>query len=156
MRGGNPYITLPAGYIGSCVWGCAMVFAGFNTLASKIVAGLVGAALLLTLFWARNWLARTITICFIVLIGFLWWLSGGFYLRYFILFLGVMSSLYSLWDIVDDLIMRKVNESDASQYARLCCGGALSPKFWGVIWLLISTTLLAGTIIAALYTFKET
>jgi Peptidase M50B-like len=56
MRGGNPYITLPAGYIGSTFWGALMVFAGFNTLASKIVSVIVGAAMLATLFWAKNWL----------------------------------------------------------------------------------------------------
>ncbi|KAJ1564197.1 hypothetical protein HK096_009177 [Nowakowskiella sp. JEL0078] len=38
MRGGNPYITLPAGYISSAVWGGVMVFAGFNLLASKVLA----------------------------------------------------------------------------------------------------------------------
>ena len=29
-----------------------------------------------------------------------------------------MSSLYSVWDICDDLILRKVNESDASVFAK--------------------------------------
>lgn len=45
MRGGNPYISLPAGYIGSLFWGSAMVFAGFNTTGAKIVSVLVGIAM---------------------------------------------------------------------------------------------------------------
>ena len=65
-----------------------MVFAGFNTMASKVIGALVGLALLLTLFWAKNWLARFITIMFMGLIGVLWWFENGFYLRYFVLFVG--------------------------------------------------------------------
>ncbi|KAJ3325587.1 hypothetical protein HDV06_003405 [Boothiomyces sp. JEL0866] len=155
MRGGNPYITLPAGYIGSLFWGSLMVCCGFDVLASKVAAGLVGVAMLATLWWAKNWLARTITVAFIGLGALLWWYHDAEYLRYFILFLGVMSSLYSLWDIIEDLIMRKVNESDASQFSRLCCGGALSPKFWGVIWFFISIIILGLSIIIALEVFKN-
>ena len=113
-----------------------MVFAGFNTLASKIVSVIVGLCMLATLFWAKNMLARCITLVFIGLICLLWWLDGGFYLRYFVLFVGTMSSLYSLWDIVEDLVVRKVNESDATQFSRLCCGGCLPPQAWGAIWFL--------------------
>ena len=31
----NHLLTLPAGYIGSCIIGCAFLFAGFDTVASK-------------------------------------------------------------------------------------------------------------------------
>ncbi|KAL2913833.1 hypothetical protein HK105_206712 [Polyrhizophydium stewartii] len=155
MRGGNPFITLPAGYIGSAFWGSLMIFAGFNTNASKVVGAVVGLAMLATLIWAKNWLTRGITVLFIGLIALLWWFSDGFYLRYFVLFLGVMSACYSLWDIVDDLISRRVNESDASQFSRICCGGCLPPQFWGVIWLLISFLFVAAAIVGALAAFKE-
>jgi hypothetical protein len=129
MRGGNPYITLPAGYIGSTFWGSLMVFAGFNATASKITAVIVMLCMALTIFWARNWLAIVINTGFMAVIIALWVFNDRF-LSYFILFLGVMSALYSLWDIVDDLIKRRVNESDASQFSRLCCKGAISPRFW--------------------------
>jgi len=88
MRGGNPWITLPAGYIGSSFWGALMVFAGFNVLASKIVSVIIGIALLATLWWAKNWLTRIITIGFIgVLVG-LWFIANGIGLKYFVLFMG--------------------------------------------------------------------
>lgn len=154
MRGGNPYVSLPAGYIGSCLWGSFMVFAGFSNTGSKVISVFVGLAMLATLWWARNWLARGVTIFSIGFIAFLWWLEGGKYLRYFVLFLGVMSSMYSLWDIVDDLISRKVNESDASQYSRICCGGAFGSRFWGVLWFFISVVVLAFSVAAALALLK--
>ena len=31
-----------------------------------------------------------------------------------------MSCMYTLWDIVDDTLSRKINESDASRFAELC------------------------------------
>ena len=31
----------------------------------------------------------------------------------------VMSCTYSIWDIIDDLVMRKVNDSDATKFAKI-------------------------------------
>ncbi|KAI8907084.1 peptidase M50B-like-domain-containing protein [Powellomyces hirtus] len=155
MRGGNPYITLPAGYIGSAFWGALMVFAGFDVLASKVVSVMIGLAMLATLYWARNWLTRGITLLFIGLIALLWWIDGGYYLRYFVLFMGVMSCLYSLWDIIEDLVTRKVNESDASRFSHLCCGGCVPAQVWGFLWFLISLAFLGVAVVAALLVFKE-
>lgn len=155
MRGGNPYVTLPAGYLGSNIFGALMVFAGFNTNASKYAAGVVAVAMFITLIFARNWLAGITAVVFGGIIGFLWWFENAAYLRLFILFLGVMSCLYSLWDIVDDLITRRVNESDASKYARICCKGCMPPQAWGVIWFLVSLLFLAGAIIGAMAAFKD-
>ncbi|KAJ3176933.1 hypothetical protein HDU85_006463 [Gaertneriomyces sp. JEL0708] len=155
MRGGNPYCTLPAGYLGSAFWGALMVFAGFDILASKIVSVLIGVAMLATLWWARNWLARVITVLFIGLIVLLWWVKDAYYLRYVVLFMGVMSCLYSLWDIIEDLVTRKVNESDATQFSQLCCGGCCAPQLWGVLWFFVSLVFLAIAVMAALLVFKE-
>lgn len=56
-----------------------------------------------------------------------------------------MNCLYSVWDICDDLIFRKVNESDASAFARLV--GCCPAQVWGVIWFLISVAFFAGGIL---------
>jgi hypothetical protein len=63
-----------------------------------------------------------------------------------------MSSLYSVWDICDDLILRKVNESDASVFAKRYGG---SSQCWGVIWSIISLVLMICGIIAGLAAFKQ-
>lgn len=79
-----------------------------------------------------------------------------------------MSALYALYDIMDgeqqrqfhsnvfqsltdsaaDLIFRKVNESDASQFARLC--PIMGARMWGCLWLLIAFVFFAAGIIAGL------
>lgn len=63
-----------------------------------------------------------------------------------------MSSLYSVWDICDDLILRKVNSSDASVFAKRYGG---SSQCWGVIWSLISLLLMVCGILAGLAAFKQ-
>lgn len=63
-----------------------------------------------------------------------------------------MSSLYSVWDICDDLILRKVNSSDASVFAKRYGG---SSQCWGVIWSIISLVFMICGIIAGLAAFKQ-
>jgi ABC-type uncharacterized transport system permease subunit len=64
-----------------------------------------------------------------------------------------MSSLYSVWDICDDLILRKVNSSDASVFAQRYGG---SSQCWGVIWSFISLLFMIAGIIAGIAAFHET
>lgn len=83
-----------------------------------------------------------------------------------------MSALYSVWDIVspltirfyqtcstdienlqcDDLILRKVNSSDASVFARKYGG---SSQCWGVIWSIISLLFMAIGIIGGIAAFPQ-
>lgn len=81
-----------------------------------------------------------------------WFIADAQPLRFFVLFVGVMSCLYSLWDIMDDLIFRKLNESDASQFAKVCGGPS---KMWGIVWLLVSFVFFAIGIIAGIAVWKD-
>ncbi|GAA6046969.1 hypothetical protein JCM3770_003456 [Rhodotorula araucariae] len=153
MQGGIGALTLPAGYLGSSLIGALLVFCGFDVVASKVASIVVGVMFLLTLWWGkRDWL----TILTILLAtGFIvacWFIAHGAALRFYMLFLGVMNALYSLYDICDDLIFRKVNESDASVFAKRYGG---SSACWGVIWFFISIAFLAAGIIAGLAAFDD-
>ncbi|KAJ2885257.1 hypothetical protein H4R27_001495 [Coemansia aciculifera] len=152
MTGGKWCCVMPAGYLGSSFLGTLMVFAGFNVLASKIVSVMIGVCLLATLFWAKNWLTRVITVLFVGLIVGLWFTPHGTGLRYVVLFMGVMSSLYCLWDIVDDTLCRKVNESDATKFAQKT---HCSSRCCGFIWLLVSLVFLVGAILLGVAFLKD-
>jgi hypothetical protein len=89
-------------------------------------------------------------LCFLspaVLVAF-WFIADGKPLRFYVLFVGIMSALYALYDIVDDLIFRKIHESDASQFARMC--PIMGARAWGCLWLLIAFAFLAAAILAGL------
>ncbi|XP_062094519.1 dicarboxylate transporter 2.1, chloroplastic-like [Humulus lupulus] len=78
------------------------------------------------------WLTLSGFIIFLALIWVLQEMTTVRILHYVILFIGVMNSLFSVYDIYDDLISRRVNSSDAEKFAEICpcCNGV----GWGVIW----------------------
>ncbi|XP_044717478.1 peptidase m50B-like domain-containing protein [Hirsutella rhossiliensis] len=130
MQGGISAITLPAGYLGSSIIGALLTFCGFNIVASKIASIVLGVCFLLTLWWGkRDWLTvLTVLSAVGLLIG------------------------CCVWDICDDLILRKVNSSDASVFAKRYGG---SSQCWGVIWSIISVLVMAVGIVAGLAAFSQ-
>ncbi|KAI0628735.1 peptidase M50B-like-domain-containing protein [Trametes polyzona] len=154
MSGGIPWITLPAGYLGSSLIGAALITCGFNDNASKVASLAMAAFFLFTLWWARrNWLTWLLILGMSGLIVLFWFVAGGVALRYFVLFIGVMSCMYVLWDVVDDTIARKVNGSDASSFAEIC--GCCPSQVWGVIWLIQAFAFFAAGVIVGLVAFKQ-
>ncbi|XP_049367386.1 uncharacterized protein LOC125832289 isoform X2 [Solanum verrucosum] len=145
-RGGVYWFILPAGYLGSAFWGMVLVLASTKLLSARIAAGCLVVTLIVVLFVAKNWTLRGLCIGFVLFLAVVWVLQETTkikILRYIILFIGVMNSLFSVYDIYDDLISRRVNSSDAEKFAEVCpcpCTGV----GWGVIWGLISFLFLCG------------
>ncbi|KAE8328404.1 peptidase M50B-like-domain-containing protein [Aspergillus sergii] len=153
MRGGISAVTLPAGYLGSSIIGALLIFAGFDIVASKVASIVLGVCFLLTLWWARrDWLTIVTILLAVGLLVACWFIAHGEALKWVVLFIGVMSALYSVWDICDDLIIRKVNTSDASVFAQRYGG---SSRCWGVIWSIISLCFMAIGIIGGIAAFRE-
>lgn len=65
----------------------------------------------------------------------------------------VMSCIYSILEILDMLVLRKSNGSDAEQFAEKY--GIFPAQGWGFIWLLISLIFLVGAVLAGLAAFKD-
>ncbi|KAK2754356.1 hypothetical protein FQN54_007000 [Arachnomyces sp. PD_36] len=153
MRGGISAVTLPAGYLGSSLIGALLIFCGFNIVASKVASIVLGVCFLLTLWWARrDWLTIVTVLLAVGLLVACWFIAHAEPLRFVVLFIGVMSALYSAWDICDDLILRKVNSSDASVFAQRYGG---SSHCWGVIWVIISLVFMICSILAGIAAFDE-
>jgi len=154
MSGGIQAITLPAGYLGSSFIGACLIACGFDTNASKVACLILAAFFLFTLWWARkNWLSWVLIVGMSGLIILFWFVADAVALRYFVLFVGVMSCMYVLWDVVDDTIRRKVNNSDASAFANVC--GCFPSRVWGVIWLIVAFIFFALGIIVGIVAFKD-
>ncbi|KAJ6488626.1 peptidase M50B-like-domain-containing protein [Mycena vitilis] len=154
MSGGIPWLTLPAGYLGSSFIGAALIACGFDTDASKIAVIVLGVFFLITLWWARrNLLTWALILGMAGLIILFWFVAESVALRYLVLFIGVMSCMYVLWDVIDDTIARKVNSSDASAFSRIC--GCFPSQVWGVIWLIQAFVFFAAGVLVGLAAFKE-
>ncbi|GMN28103.1 hypothetical protein TIFTF001_001926 [Ficus carica] len=156
-RGGVYWLILPAGYLGSSFWGMALILASTNLISARVAAGCLilalsancihvsGGCLRKYISWSslsilfalsfEQWTLRGLCIGFIIFLAIIWVLQEKttvHILRYVILFIGVMNSLFSVYDIYDDLISRRVNSSDAEKFAEVCpcpCNGVA----WGVI-----------------------
>ncbi|KAF9533646.1 peptidase M50B-like-domain-containing protein [Crepidotus variabilis] len=154
MSGGIPWLTLPAGYLGSSFIGACLIACGFNTNASKVATIVLAVFFLFTLWWARrNWLTWLLIAGMSGLIVLFWFVGGGIALRYLVLFIGVMSCMYVVWDVIDDTLARKVNTSDASEFARLC--GCCPSRVWGFVWLIVAVVFFALGVIVGIAAFKQ-
>jgi hypothetical protein len=153
FSGGSSVLTLPAGYLGSSLIGALLIFCGFDIVASKVASIALGVCFLLTLWWARrDWLTIVTVLLAVGLLIACWFIAHAEALRFVVLFIGVMSALYSVWDICDDLILRKVNTSDASVFAERYGG---SSACWGVIWAIVAVIFMACAIVAGIAAFPE-
>ncbi|GLT48897.1 hypothetical protein SLA2020_224870 [Shorea laevis] len=146
--GGIYWLILPAGYLGSSFWGMVLILASTNLLTTRIAAGCFIVALHVVLIIAENWTLWGLCMGFVVFLGVVLILQETTEVRilqYIILFIGVMSSLFSVYGIYDHLISRRVHSSDAEKFAEICpcpCNGV----GWGAIWGLISLLFLCGAL----------
>mmetsp|Transcript_12942 Transcript_12942/g.20949 ORF Transcript_12942/g.20949 Transcript_12942/m.20949 type:complete len:175 (+) Transcript_12942:107-631(+) len=148
--GGNRMIILLAGYLGSSFWGMVFVILSVNNISAQVGAGLLTVALLVTLYLADNNTLRVLCVGFLVVLAGFWALQiltvfKG--LQYLLLFVGVMNGWFSMYDIHDDLISRRVNGSDAVELAKIT---HTSSRCWGVIWAIISAIFMGLGIYLAL------
>jgi len=134
--GGSRIVVLTAGYLGSLLWGNAILLAAARTRYDRELTTAFGWLLIaVTLIWVRN------------PTGFVFGLLFGGGLLVFaekfgewacdqlLRWIGLTSSLYVILDIKDDLIDRTVAGSDAYKLAEMF---HLPPVLVGVAWLLLA------------------
>ncbi|EKM49999.1 uncharacterized protein PHACADRAFT_264473 [Phanerochaete carnosa HHB-10118-sp] len=152
VEGGAPTLVLSAGYIGSTMFGGVLILAGFDTLVAKIMSFIIGIGLLCPLVLVRDKLTIITTLMYEgLLVGF-WFIDHAQALRWYCLFLGVMNTLYVIWDIADDKYFRKANDSDATQFSLLY--PSLGPHVWGLLWIIFEIAILTGFVLLGVVCFK--
>lgn len=135
--GGNSFITLSAGYLGSLAWGVVLlVLALGKPKRHKISLMLIGGMLaIVTLLYIRN------------VFGVFFGLAAGFALigaartlpvalnKGILTILGLTSCLYAILDIKSDVIDRPDAHSDAYMLAQLT---HVPTAVWGGLWIVIA------------------
>jgi type IV secretory pathway TrbD component len=132
--GGSRFLTLNAGYLGSLLWGGAILWAAAHLRGGRILSGLLAAILLLVcLTWVRPLLSFGVLFCLLAGAGLVWVAArldhhaNDTLLR----LIGLTSLLYAPLDILDDAVLRHGHPSDARMLAEL----TLVPTLvWGVVW----------------------
>ncbi|GAA5890269.1 hypothetical protein JCM16303_002882 [Sporobolomyces ruberrimus] len=174
-QGGWPFVSLPAGYIGSTTIGSLLIFASFDQKASQIAA--IPAFLLLCLvsFWARKSRFTLMNIGGMAgLLVLFFFVSHSVLLPFVLINVGVMNGklrrrprflkdsalplfrgprFYSVFDQIDDLVLHKINASDVCAFQQLYPW--LPAQVWGAIWTTFSLTGLTVSILGGIAFFKD-
>ncbi len=132
--GGNAFLTLSAGYLGSLLWGSLMVMAAqARRVRPQWVNGAIGGfVVILSALYVRSGFGILFGILFgMALIGVSQKLSAGLN-RSLLLTLGLTSSLYAILDIKSDILDRPYMNSDAHMLAQLT---GVPTVVWGVLWI---------------------
>ncbi len=134
FSGGNAFVALNAGYLGSLLWG-GLLFSASRTrwIRSDWVNGAIGAlVILLTVFFVRS--------TFGVVFGILFGLSlvvasremGRTMNRRLLWVLGLTSALYAILDIKSDVLDRPQLQSDAAVLADML---GIPTALVGIVWI---------------------
>lgn len=131
--GGNAFLTLSAGYLGSLLWGVGLVSAAQSSRVSNrfLVAAVGVAVLVLTALYVRNGFGLLFGLGFGATLFASGRRLGPGANRMILITLGLTSCLYAILDIKSDILDRPHLESDAAMLGQLTSTPTL---LWGVIW----------------------
>ena len=131
--GGNAFLTLSAGYLGSLLWGLLLVLLGRAkpAIGRGTLLGLGALMLGVTAFYVRGTFGLAFGIAFgaALLVAGRWLPAAA--VRVGVTALGLTSALYALLDIRSDVLERPGQLSDALMLAQLTGIPALA---WGILW----------------------
>ncbi len=132
--GGNAFITLSAGYLGSLFWGVVLLAAtGVRRVPNQALVFVVGALVfLLTVLYVRNGFGLAFGIAFGTVLMIAGRKLGAGVSRVLLTALGLTSCLYAILDIKSDVLDRPELRSDAAMLAELT---GIPTMTWGVIWI---------------------
>lgn len=154
VEGGYPTFILVSGYVGSSFLGGLFILAGWSSLVAKVMSFVLGIGLIMPLALVRDKLTIVLTVLYEGLIVGFWFLGHAQALRWYCLFVGMMSSLFVVWDVADDRFFHKTNDSDATQFSLLY--PIIGPHVWAAFWTLFSMAILVGYVLLGLWGFKLT
>jgi hypothetical protein len=140
--GGNRFITLSAGYLGSLAWGMVIYTIATVTHWDRMAMFILGLGIAaITLIFVSNGFA----LAFGLLTAIAMMLAARFLNRdvndFLLRLIGLTSILYVVLDIYSDTIARSHLRSDARMLAEEFGGATL---LWGGLWIAISVLAMLG------------
>ncbi|MCI0436925.1 MAG: M50 family metallopeptidase [Gemmatimonadetes bacterium] len=135
--GGNAFVTLSAGYLGSVAWGALLIAISTGRVSRHLAAlGVIGALIAaMTVLYIRNLFGLIFgLIAGVALIAVARWRNAIAH-RAVLTVLGLTSCLYAILDIKSDILDRPELRSDAAMLAELT---HVPTAIWGMIWIAIA------------------
>jgi len=143
-RGGNLFLILSAGYLGSLALGVLILLIALRTRWDRALMGALGLAMLLiTALYIREGFAFLFGFGgAAVMMAIAWFLPrdiNDMALR----LIGLASLIYVPWDIFNDTIQRASERSDAYMLAEEFGGATI---LWGGLWLVVAALVIAAAL----------
>ena len=135
-RGGNRFLTLSAGYLGSLAIGLTLLLAALRTNVDKYVLMACGVCLIIV---AALYVRDSFAFGFTAMTGVIM-LAAGWFLGHdindmILRVIGLSSMFYVPYDILSDTIIRSGARSDARMLAEEFGGTTV---LWGGLWFILS------------------
>lgn len=134
VRGGNAFLMLSAGYLGSLLWGLLLIrmARGSNRRVRGATIGLGVLLVVVTLAVVRGWFGFPFGLLFGALLVAAGRMLAPHVQRIVLLVLGITSTMYALLDIGSDVLQRSTAPSDAFMLHQLT---GVPTLIWGVLWI---------------------
>ncbi len=136
--GGNAFLTLSAGYLGSLAWGLFLLAAAgarHFPPPSVVLAAAGAAVVVLTLFYVDGSFGVAFGLAFGAALMLAAWMLGPRTQRPILMTLGLTSCVYAILDIKSDVLDRPELRSDARMLAEYT---GISTVTWGVLWITVA------------------
>lgn len=138
--GGVSFLVASAGYLGSLLFGSAIFISSYNKKYSSWITTII--AVLLILFSA-NYIIGPVGIILSLLYSAVLYISPRYFNKtihmYLMKSLGLISSLYVLVDIKEDLLTLNYRESDTNILETVT---GINAAAWGLLWFIISAIII--------------
>jgi hypothetical protein len=156
---GAAWLVIPAGYVGTALFGAALLYLNNHTGWGKAIAiGLGIGFALLTVLFARSLtaiLAGMLAAALLILLG---WKGPRLLVTVLLNMLAILTglnALLDLWGLLNNLNARVISQlgnvpNDAYSMAQAV--GVLPPAGWALVWMLTALALLGGS---AVVTFRS-
>ncbi|GAB4576298.1 MAG: hypothetical protein Kow0077_32040 [Anaerolineae bacterium] len=154
----SPWLVIPAGYVGTALFGAALLYLNNRTGRSRWLSAVLGGGFaLMTLLFARNLtslLAGALTAAVLLLLA---WKGAPILNRFVLNVLAMLTGLHAVLDIRGLLgnlnadILARQGRVPNDAYAMAQAVGILPPAGWAILWMLIALALLG---VSAYATFR--
>ena len=143
-RGGNRFLTLSAGYLGSLLFGCVLYLLARGSRRDALWSATLAVILGLTaLIFTRNLFGFGFSLGAAIALGALARWGGASANDLVLKTVGLASMLYVPADIVSDTLTRAHLRSDARMLAEEFGG---MTQLWGLLWLLVAVATIGITL----------
>ncbi len=140
VEGGNEILIAFSGYIGSIVLGGFLYYGAYHKKYLKITTSILAA---LIIFFAANYInnlfGTLFSILYFLILLFIPRLVNEKINKIFFSSVGLISMLYVLTDIKEDLFTLEFRQTDAQVLSEII---GFHPIIWGLLWLGIATLII--------------